>query len=46
MGDIRVVYIQADKRYGFWSFVGDVIMTCLTCGFWLLYVFVREMRKR
>lgn len=33
-------------RYGFWSFVGDVIMTALTAGFWLIWVFVREMRRR
>jgi len=46
MGDIRVVYIQPSKRYGFWAFVGDVIMTILTGGLWLILVFVREMRRR
>ena len=34
------------RQYGFFSFVGDVIMTCFTCGFWLIWVFVREMRGR
>ena len=34
------------RHYGFFSFVGDIIMTCLTCGFWLIWVFVREMRNR
>jgi hypothetical protein len=33
------------KKYGFWKFMGDVFMTCLTCGFWLIWIFVREMRK-
>lgn len=34
------------RKYGFWSFVGDVLMTCVTGGLWLIYVFVREMRNR
>jgi len=34
------------RYYGFWHFIGDFIMTCLTAGFWLIWVFVREMRKR
>jgi hypothetical protein len=34
------------KRYGFWSFVGDVIMVFLTCGLWLIWIFCREMRNR
>lgn len=34
------------RHYGFFGFLGDVFMTCLTCGFWLIWVFVREMRKR
>ena len=34
------------RRYGFWSFVGDTIMTVFTCGFWLIWIFVREMRGR
>ena len=33
------------RRYGFFSFVGDVVMTCLTAGFWIIWIFVREMRK-
>ena len=35
-----------EKKYGFWAFIWDVIMTSLTCGFWLIWIFVREMRKR
>lgn len=33
------------RRYGFFKFCGDVIMTILTAGFWLIWVFVREMRN-
>jgi hypothetical protein len=38
-----VVY---QKRYGLGSFLFDVLLTILTGGFWLIWVFVREMRKR
>ena len=34
------------KQYGFWSFVGDVIMTFLTGGLWMIWIFVREMRRK
>lgn len=34
------------KRYGFFSFVFDVILTFITGGFWLIWIFVREMRRR
>lgn len=34
------------KHYGFWKFIGDCFMTLITFGFWLIWVFVREMRKR
>lgn len=33
-------------RYGFWNFVGDALLTMFTGGFWLIWVFVREMRQR
>jgi hypothetical protein len=32
------------KKYGFAKFLFDVVMTCVTAGFWLIWVFVREMR--
>ncbi len=41
-----IVYVVQEKSYGFWKFVGDCFMTLLTGGFWLIWVFVREMRKR
>lgn len=33
------------SNYGCLSFVGDVVMTLLTGGLWLIWIFVREMRK-
>lgn len=41
-----IVYVKEQSRYGFWKFVWDCIMVLLTCGFWLIWIFVREMRKR
>lgn len=40
------VYIATRKRYGFWNFMGDLFMTGLTGGLWLIWIFVREMRGR
>lgn len=34
------------KKYGLKSFLFDVIMTAITSGFWLIWVFVRETRNR
>ena len=34
------------RRYGFWNFVGDVLLTLITGGLWLIWIFVREMRNR
>lgn len=36
---------MSTKKYGFWDFIFDCFMTCITCGFWLIWIFVREMRK-
>lgn len=33
-------------NYGLGKFLGDVIMTVITGGFWLIWVFVRENRRR
>lgn len=35
---------RRNKPYTFFSFCFDVIMTSLTAGFWLIWVFVRETR--
>lgn len=34
------------KKYRFRNFLFDCLLTVLTGGFWLIWVFVREMRKR
>jgi hypothetical protein len=34
------------KRYGCLAFLFDIIMTGLTGGLWLIWIFVREMRRR
>jgi len=34
------------RKYGFWKFMGDLFMTIITSGFWLIWIFVREMRRR
>lgn len=39
-------YEPPSKRYGCFSFIWDIFMTCLTGGLWLIWIFVREMRKR
>lgn len=36
---------MAKQNYGFGNFLVDIIMTCLTGGFWLIWIFAREMRK-
>jgi hypothetical protein len=35
---------KAKKRYGFGSFIFDLVMTGLTGGLWLIWIFCREMR--
>lgn len=34
------------RRYGFFSFLFDIILICLTGGLWLIWIFCREMRNR
>lgn len=50
MGFRKITTITEDyivrKHYGFGSFLGDCIMTVITGGLWLIWVFVREMRNR
>jgi hypothetical protein len=46
----KTVYINYNNgrrpQYGCLSFLGDVFMTCITGGLWLIWVFIREMRNR
>ena len=38
--------VKVSKPYGCLGFIADVIMTCITGGLWLIWVFCREMRRR
>lgn len=42
------IYLQTQpkRRYGCFGFFGDILMTVCTGGLWLIWVFVREMRRR
>lgn len=33
------------RHYGIWNFALDAFLTILTSGLWLIWVFVREMRR-
>ena len=33
-------------RYGLLNFLFDIIMISLTAGLWLVWIFIREMRRR
>ncbi len=33
-------------RYGCLNFLLDVVLTVITGGLWLIWIFVREMRRR
>ena len=33
------------QHYGIISFIFDVFMTIITSGLWLIWIFVREMRR-
>ena len=33
------------RRYGLFNFLFDVFMVSVTGGFWLIWIFIREMRR-
>lgn len=39
------VPVNQRKQYGFFKFVVDCALVFITGGFWLIWIFVREMRK-
>ena len=41
-----IVYVVEKRHYGFGNFIGDCIMTFITGGLWLIWIFVREMRRK
>lgn len=38
--------MKTKKKYGVMNFAVDVVLTTVTGGFWLIWVFAREMRNR
>lgn len=40
-----IIRFYKSERYGFFSFLFDILATIFTGGFWLIWIFVREMRK-
>jgi len=40
-----VIYVVQQRSYGFFHFVWDCFMVLATLGLWLIWIFVREMRK-
>lgn len=34
-----------NRKYGLGNFILDVILTIITGGFWLIWVFCRELRR-
>lgn len=45
-GPIQGYMEYSSDHYGFFKFLGDIFMVCITGGLWLIWIFVREMRKR
>jgi hypothetical protein len=43
---VEVHEIRYPKPYGFFAFVCDIVMLVATGGLWLVWIFVREMRRR
>lgn len=45
---VQRIYVPVPKRrrYGAFKFLVDATMTLLTSGLWLIWVFVREMRRK
>ena len=42
----NVIYVQQKRGYGCMSFLGDCFMTVITGGLWMIWIFIREMRRR
>ena len=42
---IRFHRNERKDHYGFFKFIFDITATLFTAGFWLIWIFVREMRK-
>lgn len=33
-------------RYGLCNFLFDLFMICITAGLWIIWIFIREMRRQ
>lgn len=40
-----MVLMRPVRPYGCFNFLFDVVLTVITGGFWLIWVFAREMRN-
>lgn len=40
------VFVRQRRKYGFFHFFFDCALVMITGGLWLIWIFVREMRKR
>src|SRR6185312_16538840 len=38
-GGEMIIYVMERTRYGFFHFIFDCVMTLITCGLWLIWVF-------
>lgn len=41
-----VIVERRRRRYGLGHFLFDILMTALTGGLWIIWIFCREMRNR
>jgi len=37
---------MATRKYGLMHFLFDILMVAITSGLWLIWIFVREMRRK
>jgi hypothetical protein len=44
MTKYKVVSVKSGRGYGISNFIGDATMTIITCGLWLVWVIIRELR--
>lgn len=40
-----VINNKRQREYGLSNLVGDVVLTCVTTGLWLIWVAIRELRR-
>jgi hypothetical protein len=46
MNNYNYYNVRPRRKYGVGNFILDAFLTIITGGFWLIWVFVREMRNR